>query len=233
MVVLLVNKMKVFYPIILGILLLISSCSETEETVVPDFGYEYAPLKVGNYTIYQIDSIHYDDFANTIDTFSYQLKEVIDSSYTLLDGQEGFRLERFKRNNSTSNWRIIDVWVVYKTTGQYIRVEENQPIVKMIFPVKLENMWNINSKNTSLEVIAEVTSIRSGLNLGALSFGETATITIQDEQNLIERKLDEESYSKEVGLVSRYFKDLRTQVTGEVVRGIDYRKELIEFGVEI
>ncbi len=208
------------------------ACQETNEPISPDFGYEYAPLKVGNYAVYQIDSIHYDDFANTVDTFSYQLKEVIDSAYILLDGQEGFRLERYRRNSGNFNWRIIDVWFVYKTAQQYIRVEENQPIVKLVFPVELESQWDINSKNTQKTNIAEITSITTSANIGSLSFTNMATVTITDEQNLIERKLNTEQYSKEVGLVSQYVKDLRTQVTGQIVRGVDYRKELIEYGVE-
>lgn len=218
--------------ICVAIVLFTFSCTEEDERILPDFGYEYAPLKVGNYAVYQIDSIHYDDFANTVDTFSYQLKEVIDSAYTLLDGQEGFRLERFRRNSSNFNWRIIDVWFVYKTAQQYIRVEENQPIVKLVFPVEIESQWDINSKNTSEAIIAEITSIRPSATLGLLSFTDLATVTITDEQNLIERKLNTEQYSKEVGLVSQYVKDLRTQVTGQIVRGFDYRKELIEYGVE-
>jgi len=217
---------------LLPFLIFLVACKETNEPITPDFGYDYAPLKVGNYTIYQIDSIHYDDFANTVDTFSYQLKEVIDSSYTLLDGKEGFRLERFRRNNPSTNWRITDVWVTYRTNGQFIRVEENQPIVKLIFPLKIESSWNINSKNTLDSIVAEVTSIHPSSFLGNLSLPATVTITIQDDQNLIERKLDQEKYSKDVGLISRDYKDLRTQVTGEIVRGIDYRKELIEWGTE-
>tara|TARA_R110002049_G_scaffold143426_1_gene305532 strand:+ start:833 stop:1510 length:678 start_codon:yes stop_codon:yes gene_type:complete len=224
--------MKVFYPIIIGVLLFLSACEGSDDSISPDFGYEYSPLEVGNYVIYQIDSIHYDDFANTVDTFSYQLKEVIDSSYTLLDGQEGYRLERFRRNNASSNWRIIDVWVVYRTKNQFIRIEENQPIVKLVFPVKTEVQWDINSRNTSESTLAEITSIQSNSTIRGLALNETATVTIIDDRNLIERKLDQERYSKEVGLVSRYFKDLRTQVTGQIVRGIDYRKELIEFGEE-
>lgn len=64
-------------------------------------------------------------------------------------------------------------------------------------------------------IVAEVTSIHPSSFLGNLSLPATVTITIQDDQNLIERKLDQEKYSKDVGLISRDYKDLRTQVTGE------------------
>lgn len=87
-------------------------------------------------------------------------------------------------------------------------------------------------KEYSKTNIAEITSITTSANIGSLSFTNMATVTITDEQNLIERKLNTEQYSKEVGLVSQYVKDLRTQVTGQIVRGVDYRKELIEYGVE-
>ncbi len=211
---------------------LLSSCSEKVDYAPIDFGYDYAPLDVGSYLVYQVDSIYYDDFANTIDTFRFQLKEVIDSSYTLLDGQQGFRLERFKRGSSTDSWRISDVWFVYRTDQRFVRVEENQPIVKLVFPIKLSTEWNINAQNTNDSIAAEVTEILPNYSLNQLVLPQSATVTIQDEENLIERKLNTEIYTRGIGLSAAYFKDLRTQVTGQIVRGIDYRKELIEFGVE-
>jgi hypothetical protein len=210
----------------------ISSCGESEKPIAPDFGYDYAPLEVGSYFIYQIDSIYYDDFANTIDTFRFQLKEVIDSAYTLLDGQQGYRLERFKRSSPSLNWRISDVWFVYRTNQQLVRVEENQPIVKLVFPVKLRSEWNINAQNTFDSTVAEITEIVTNYTLNQLVLPQSATVTVQDEENLIERKLNTEIYTRGIGLSAAYFKDLRTQVTGQIVRGIDYRKELIEYGME-
>ncbi len=224
--------MKELGVILISLLLLISSCGESEDPVHPDFGYDYAPLEVGNYLIYQVDSIYYDDFANTIDTFKFQIKEVIDSAYTLLDGQKGYRLERFKRSSSAASWQISDVWVVYRTDQRLVRVEENQPIVKLVFPVKLRAEWNINAQNTNDSTVAEITKITPNYSLNQLELPQSATVTIQDEENLIERKLNSEIYTRGIGLTAAYFKDLRTQVTGEIVRGIDYRRELIEYGIE-
>jgi hypothetical protein len=220
-----------FYSLLI-LVLFFSGCKKEENKTELDFGYNYAPLNVGDYFIYQIDSIYYDDFANRVDTFHFQLKEVIDSSYELLGGETGYRIERFQRNNSNQNWKIKNVWVAYKTVNQFIRVEENQPIVQLIFPVEEDLKWDINYKNTLDPVIAEITKVQSNFNNGALSFDSTITVVTQDEENLIEKRYKATNYSRNYGLVYRKLQDLRTEVNGKIVRGVDYTFYLIEKGKE-
>ncbi|MBR9832997.1 hypothetical protein GYB57_12685 [bacterium] len=207
-------------------------CKEDDESLSIDFGYDYAPLNVGDYFIYQIDSIYYDDFANRIDTFQFQLKEVIDSSYELLGGETGYRIERYQRSHSSQDWKIKNVWVAYKTVSQFVRIEENQSIVQLVFPIAEDLKWDINHKNNLDAVTAEITKIQSNFNNGVLSFDSTITVTLQDEENLIEKRFKAVNYSKEYGLVYGKFQDLRTEVNGKIVRGIDYTLYLIEKGKE-
>ncbi len=210
----------------------LSSCSKDEEEVALDYGYDYAPLVIGNYSIFQIDSIYYDDFANRIDTFHYQIKEVIDSAIVLFDDQNAFRLERFIRNNSNENWKIKDVWTVYRTKNQYVRIEENQSIIRLIFPVQANQRWDANSKNTLAASETEITKIDvASLNI-FLNFNETATVVELNNKNLIERQYIGEKYAKGFGLIERRLTDLRTQVNGTIVSGLDSRQYLIESGVE-
>lgn len=207
-------------------------CKEEEESLSIDFGYNYAPLNVGDFFIYQIDSIYYDDFANTVDTFRYQLKEVIDSSYELLGGETGFRIERYYRSHSNQDWKIKNVWVAYKTVSQFVRIEENQSIVQLVFPIVEDLKWDINHKNNLSAATAEITEIQPNFNNGVLSFDSTITVTLQDEENLIEKRFKAVHYSKDYGLVYRKLQDLRTEVNGKIVRGIDYSLYLIEKGKE-
>jgi hypothetical protein len=220
-----------FYFIIM-IVLFFFGCKKEENNSELDFGYNYAPLIVGDYFIYQIDSIFYDDFANRVDTFRFQLKEVVDSSYELLGGEKGYRIERFYRNNSNQNWRIRNVWVAYKTINQFIRIEENQPIVQLVFPIEEDQEWDINFKNTQDPVIAEITKVQSNFNNSALNFTSTITVTLEDQENLIEKRYKAKNYSVDFGLTYYKYQDLRTEVNGKIVRGIDYTLYLIEKGKE-
>lgn len=210
----------------------LGACAKDEEKIALDYGYDFAPLTVGNYSVFQIDSIYYDDFANRIDTFHYQIKEVIDSAIVLFDGQNAFRLERFIRQKSNENWKIKDVWIVYKTKSQYVRVEENQAIVRLVFPVSTNQRWDANSKNTLATTETEITKIDASSSTAFFNFNETATVVELNNKNLIERQYIGEKYAKGFGLIERRLTDLRTQVNGTIVSGLDSRQYLIEFGVE-
>ena len=60
--------MKNSFRIILLIAIFSFSCEkDSEDNVTPDLGYAYAGLEVGQYVIYDVDSIFYDDFNSTID----------------------------------------------------------------------------------------------------------------------------------------------------------------------
>jgi len=57
----------------------IASCKKDE--TVPDLGYGYYPAAIGTYVVYDVDSFVYNDFTHKIDTFQFQVKEIIDSSF--------------------------------------------------------------------------------------------------------------------------------------------------------
>ena len=53
-------------------------------------GYDYYPYAIGNWAIYEVDSINYNDNTTptTIDTFSYQVKELYADTFTDNEGRE-------------------------------------------------------------------------------------------------------------------------------------------------
>ena len=64
------------------------SCSKENEVTVTDLGMAYAGLELGNYVVYDVDSIFYDDFNDTVITTIFQLKELVAEAYTDLEGEE-------------------------------------------------------------------------------------------------------------------------------------------------
>src|ERR1051326_772099 len=97
--------------------ILFFSCHKDKPSQPPiDFGYNYYPNEVGRYTIYQVDSIHYDDIANPNkpDTIRYLLKEVNALIFTDNSNRSTMRLERyykyFKNGNYDSVWQGPRIW---------------------------------------------------------------------------------------------------------------------------
>ena len=96
-------------------------------------GYEYFPNDSGIWVQYVVDSIDYDDeFGN--DTFQFQLLEKIESKSIDNEGRDAQRIERLKRPNDSSIWRIKDVWYANLTESKAEKIEENLRYVKLNFP---------------------------------------------------------------------------------------------------
>jgi hypothetical protein len=113
----------------------IFSCKKDKEVIVIDLGYNYFPDKKGTYVIYQVDSLFYNDFTSTIDTFQFQIKEKITENFNDLSNRVTQKIERFYRQNSTQDWLIKDVWFANRTSNTAEKVEENIRFVKIVFPL--------------------------------------------------------------------------------------------------
>lgn len=92
---------------IICVLVLLSACKKTE----PDkgdyaAGYEYFPVNVGHQLIYEVDSIVYDDFNGSVDTFTYQCKEIIADTFSGIDGKINQRIEWYYRQHDTAAWEF-------------------------------------------------------------------------------------------------------------------------------
>ncbi|MCC6251965.1 MAG: hypothetical protein IT238_05835 [Bacteroidia bacterium] len=240
------KRIKYPYYVIIILLFALStgtnSCrKEIEKIKVPDIGYDYFPSQKGHYVIYDVDSLFYNDFTSTIDTFKFQVKEKITDTFVDLENRITQRIERFYRENSNDNWVIKDVWYSNKTANTAERVEENMRFVKIVFPLKKDNQWNGNRYNNLGEQNYKLLKIHEFFSLGLLSFDSTITIRHAADSNLIEKNISYEIYARNVGLV--YKKNLQLADRDTVVNytlpfeeransGFDLTYKAISSGVE-
>ncbi|PJB14786.1 MAG: hypothetical protein CO118_06810 [Flavobacteriales bacterium CG_4_9_14_3_um_filter_32_8] len=191
------NSLYIFFLISIFIF----SCSKKEEVIPPDLGYDYAGLEVGRYIIYDVDSFYYDDFTDTIDTSYFKIKEVVDSKFTDLEGDEAFKIIRYRKENDTTAWELIDVWNSKITTTNFQKVEENVRFVKLIFPVKKNKTWNGNSMNNLASMEYKYTVIDNAEVIGGNTLNSVLTVLQYEFSPLIEENFFQEKYAKGVGMV--------------------------------
>ena len=106
--------------------LFVLSCQkDSSEDFILRYGYEYFPDEEGNYVIYNVDSITYNDFFNPVlvTRKSFQLKEVIGESFTDLSGRPSKKLYRYTRENASSTWNIADVY--YQTLNKNTQMAQD------------------------------------------------------------------------------------------------------------
>ena len=204
------------------------SCSDEIEELNIDFGYEYFPLEVGNYRIYQVDSIIYDPLGRgvVIDSTSSQVREMVTN--TLLDntGASIYRLERHVRKTEADPWLLEKVFVQSTDERRAFQIEDNLRVIKLPFPLQAGAEWNAHVFFDSSEIIVpvagesiniykdwswEVLGVNESVNLNNLSFDQVATIQLSDSENLIELRRATEQYAKGIGLVYREMDILDTQ----------------------
>ena len=136
---------------------------------MPDIGHDFAGLELGKYVVYDADSFFYNDFNNTIDTSYYQIKELVDSKFEDLEGEEAFKIIRYRKEIDSTNWVLIDVWNSKITQSNFQKTEENIKFIKLIFPVRNNVSWNGNSMNNLDEMEYEYTAIDNSETIGNVS----------------------------------------------------------------
>jgi hypothetical protein len=145
------NNFEMKLPIMrrgLGFFLIFSlsifSCSE-DEPVMPDMGFDYYPLQVGNYSIYQVQESKINGSLKT--NLSYELRVLVTDSAVSEQGVVTYFLVREKRTNSSGKWESLDTWSTKVINNSVIQNEGNVLFVKLIFPPSLNLKWNGNQYN--------------------------------------------------------------------------------------
>jgi hypothetical protein len=176
-----------------------------------------------------VDSIFWDAFTHVHDTVSYELKEILDSTY--LDNQQRptQRIERFKKD-SIGNWVIYKVWASNLTSTTAEQVEDNLRFVKIVFKPALNSTWNGNSLNTLDPQIYRINSLNNPESLGALSFDSTMTVMHEYTDTLVNKLSGIEKYATGVGLYYRQSSDLHYIFpTGTIKSGYIYTETLTSY----
>lgn len=210
-------------PFFAAILLIVSACGDRviEEPEPADSSqYNYFPLRIGQYTVYSVDSIIYD-FAQgggTVrDSFRTFVREIVADTLRDQTGQLLYSIERYERRHDTAAWVLKSIGTAARTTTQAIRTDNNLRFLKLVFPLDRRSEWDGNlwiDENREIEIAGErmrpfvnweyeVDSIDVPAIVGNFAFDSTLLVTEVDDKNIIERRLSRVLYAKNVGVVWR------------------------------
>lgn len=221
----------------IAVVIFFASCKR--QVIPPDdveLGKEYFPLTIGHYIEYDVDSFLYNDFEKRIDTFHFELRDVIESDFLDNEGRKSYIVNRYKRQDDTYPWKENLTYYMTETAFNIEVIEDNLRFVKMVFPVKQNTKWNGNvyiaTLTTELKWLTgweyKYVNISEPYNNGFMNFDNTVTINEVDYaagDSLADvyssRTFSRERYAKNVGLVSREV------VNWEYQDNMDYRNGFI------
>jgi len=244
LVILTIKTLKQIF-VFCSIFLLVFACKKKVEDP-PDLGYDYAPVTLGKYVVYDVDSTVYDDFKMDTTYYKYRIKEKLVETYVDNQGRNAIKLIRYiKKYNDTVSydnmpWVIKDVWIYTKTNTTLEVVEEDVRFTKLVFPVTDNATWDGNAHNTIGEWDYSYDYVDRAEVINGHTFDKVLmVIQRKDKNNVLHREYFIEKYAKNVGLVYREIRDLysNTVVAGvpveqRIEKGVIYKLNYVTHGYE-
>jgi len=224
----------IFFISILGIFL---GCNESRTPDPSELGYDFYPISIGQYRIYDVEEINFQlvDF----DTSVFQLRETIFDSIVSID-QVTYLIRRDVRADASAEWRSDSVWTVSMNSTYLALTENGIPYIKLSFPVSAENQWDGNGLNNRTQMIYRYETIGSSL-VDSIPAEDHIRVIIEDRvDGIVGNDLRSEVYAKGIGLVEKdYFVEqiCNSQSScgndfGEVIGGRSLKQVLVEVGNE-
>jgi len=200
------------------ILSFVSCSSEIETYDESKLGKDYFPLETGKYWIYQSDSIIYRSGGVFRDTVKSFLKEEIGDSFIDLSGLKQHRVNRYFKRNIEDVWLYQNTWATYLDGSRALRHEDNLKFIKLIFPFKKGSRWNGNQyldteinievggevlKNMYLNWNSRIESMDTIIEVGDVAYPSIFVNLVKDTTSSIDKKVVNEFYVKNIGLVQK------------------------------
>lgn len=122
------------------------SCDESFVTPDPEArGLNYYPLEVGQYRIYDVTDIHYQNDVATEERF--QMREWVVDSFMDQTNTLTYKIIRSVRPNTQAEWLDDSVMTVTKDHNRVVLTKDNTRYVKMVFPVQEGKIWQADILN--------------------------------------------------------------------------------------
>lgn len=224
----------IYWFVILPILLTIG-CNELTAPEPERLGYNYFPLVIGEYRIYDVEVINYNA-VGSIDTITYQLKEVVADS-SIIGEETSYRLDRYRRANALESWVIDSVWSARLNTYQAIVVENNVPIIKLSFPLAEDRRWDGNSMNSKDFDEFKIKNLGATYQIDDIEYPNSLEMfkeDLVDPGGFTRKDYNLEVFSAGIGLIYRVDENLKycqsCQDRFIIEEGVFYEQKLLEIG---
>jgi len=211
------------------------ACKKTETEQV-DIGLDYYPTSTAFFKVFQVVSLVFNNFTESVDTFQYFIKETIVGDYEVETETRTSVLDQKKLQLADPFWTDIKAWSFQKDKFTVEENKNNLPKIVLIFPIKSGISWNSNTRNSLEKEDYTITSQGSESILGK-TFENTITVEKFDETDPLQlnTEIGEEMYAPGVGLIYLYEKRVKRFTTGEATEtpvdsGSVLTKQLIEYG---
>ncbi len=214
--------------LLLGICCLVSCQRQVALPEDMNAGKEYTPLQIGKYIEYEVDSMRYNNFSLDTEYAHLSIRDEVSDTFTDNLGRLSYFIRRFARYSDTASWDETSSYYATLSGNRLEVVENNLRFIKMVFPVKVNTVWDGNiylpasaSSQADLQWYLDWTYTYKGINTafdnGIMDFPNTVTVQasigplgtglINDSTSTVnysEFTAYKEVYANHLGMIYRY-----------------------------
>ncbi len=211
------------------------SCDRTDTDPVD--AYQYYPLDLGRYQIYQVEETVYSAGQKNPVITSWQEKDEVDRISATKEFETTYIIARYRRNLATDYWQKVKEYTVTKSPDKILTNIDNQTIFSLVFPPDSRIKWNGNLYNNLDAQDYQYTNIDKALTLDKLTFDKTLTVVERRDTSIINRYVGVKIYALGTGLISdeqtayEYCQDDGCIGSGTIESGTHKTRKIIESGV--
>jgi len=185
---------------ILTIVLFFQSCDNN--STEPLNVYDYFPLEIGRYQIYDVKEETYSAGVKAPVIRTYQEKDEIERMSTNSQGIPTYIFSRSTRVLSTDYWQKIKEFSVEKYPDRLLTNIDNQTFLSLVFPIDEKVTWNGNTYNNLDVENYRYQNINKPQQKGTINFDNSLTVLERKDTSIINRYIGIKQYGLGAGLIS-------------------------------
>lgn len=168
-----------------------------------DLGFNYQPLEIGRFWIYEVDELVVFG-ENDQEERKFFVRDKVDYSYLNAQNEQVFVIKREESTNRL-NWVGGRNYAMFVRKNALVRFSENRTIVPLVFPPRESTSWDANVFNSSER--DEFTILKAGVvDSGNVSYPRAVVVRQEQDDDLITfRDNRYEVFARGIGLVEHYF----------------------------
>ncbi len=182
--------------------LFLCSCDREIEEPVP-LGFEYQPLEIGLFWIYEVDqTIYFGENDSEFSSFFY--RDVIRSFFLNEEGESVFVFDRYKAEDQSS-WEKESSFTRHYRGFALLENQENQISVNLVLPPNEGTFWDSKIYQVEGEDEFKYVSSISFEQGGLVDPALIRVLQNEEDDEITFRDNRYEIYSQNIGLVEKYF----------------------------
>lgn len=220
---------QIFLYLLLVIMSVLTSCADDDGSDIPiDRGEDFYPISDGRVATYQVDSVAFNSFLETIDTFQYFVQ--YRTAGPVADRTTPTNLViKSLRSDTAHSWEFHSEQEVSKSEDDIIENIANSKVIKLSFPILDMDAWDANIYNAEEEQIFSYNGVDKQFSGKYISSDSTVLIDQGSRINELEEIYAREVYARGIGLLYRIHVDKRSdQIGQEIPDGYECQYHLLE-----